>query len=201
MNAQKEKFGRGGQPYEMVPVDKGLVKAKPGQPGHDDALNDETRRRKHNSRFEQYAYPRLSKDQQNAFEWFAIRCEIVSSGTLSGSRWGKEMGQIDSANYGERAVVDRVTQAALDRRICQSAIQRENRRAWKAIMMAVHDDFTPAEIGALLLAKSPAPIQLRNPRNLKAELAGYALPILCEALAVVSQVMNGKIKHDDRLDP
>lgn len=201
MNAQKEKIGRAGQPYEMVPVDPSQVKAKPGQPGHDDAINEETRRRKHCSRFEQYAYPRFTKDQKNAFEWIAIRCEIVASGTLSGSRWGREMGQVDCANYGERSVAERVTQAGRDRRIAKWAVQRDSREAWAALELAIHDDFTPAEIGAILLKRSPGPIALKNPRNMKAELAGHALPLLCRALAIVAQVQDGKIKYDDRIEP
>lgn len=151
-------IGRDGNPYELESWPAHEVNAKPGEPGHDDALGPETVRRRHRSRFEQYAYDRFDKDQINAFEIFRRQCEIVASGTLSQSRYGKEAGSIDCASYGERELYKnvRLMDAARQRRKAVAEISKVNCDAKKALCWAADDDLTPREIGERL-RRGPAP--------------------------------------------
>lgn len=193
-----DRIGRDGQPYEMEPLSRAEIKAKPGEPGHDDAINEETRRRRYSSRFAKYAYRRLDKRLINALEEFAHLTAIVQAGTLSQSRYGKESGTIDSANYGERALADRVLRAATRRRgMMQAVMQHAPGYAMPMLKIAVEFDKTPKEITeAFFKSREKADphhrcYRLRLDDRAKAAIA---LVHIRDALNVIADFIDGRLR-------
>lgn len=195
------RIGRDGQPWELEPLPHDMISAKgprivegvelPAEPGHDDKINGQTRRRKHRSRFEQYAYRRLTVGQINAFEWFQQLCEIVAAGTLSQSRYGNEAGAIDCATYGERQLIKnvRVMEAARARRKCVRLINEKSNEALKAVLWAATSDLTPKEIGERFLSGYAKP---ENPQIAEREAIGLGFFHLFVALEIVESVYGGR---------
>ena len=198
-----EKIGRDGKPWDLERVPRELLKARPGEPGHDDRLNAETVRRRFGSRFEKYGYRRLNKTQINAFEWFSGLCEVVAAGSLSHSRYGKEMGSIDGASFGSRDYTDRIMSCAALRRQCISRINgvkhdpkddAQGQDAWRALKWAVEDDLTPREIGERLITRRSGYPLPTDKSSRDSECIAIGMFHLTDAIAVLIDVSTGRKK-------